>query len=93
MFGMDHVQEIANLRKALSSWSNSGGERSVRDAVTSVTTTLKAAGWPVEAIIVQAKTTAREAGLPPYLTDTAQTGDQRVANVVRWTIQSYYGDG
>ena len=90
---MDHVQEIAYLKKALSSWSNSSGERAVREAVTSVTAQLKAAGWPVEAIIVQVKATAREAGLPPYHTETAQTGDQRVSNVVRWTIQSYYGDG
>ena len=84
--GMDPIPEIAALRKAvLTAKSNFSSARleAVQEASRAATARLQAAGWPVEAIIVQLKS---DIG---YAVD-AHHPDEVSFAAIRASIEHYY---
>ncbi|MGH7616438.1 MAG: hypothetical protein ACREPM_04350 [Gemmatimonadaceae bacterium] len=89
---MEHIAEIATLRRTMEA---AGDTRSVDDldamrrATVAVVDILQASGWPVEAVIIQVKRTANEAGLTS-MRAIATGADRLVSDCVRWAIDHYY---
>ena len=91
---MEHLQEVADLKAAfLTDVDRDTRDRQLRDAVCSLTRTLRTAGWPVEAVIILVKKTASDAGTtydPLTATLKDARDEQPVERAVRWCIEHYY---
>lgn len=95
---MENLPEVATLKSAMQSFvreEGTKGHQALEDAVCVVVDVLKAAGWPVEGIIVLVKKTAREIG---YVTTrhsatstlTIAPAQLAVDAAVRACIEHYY---
>ncbi len=91
---MDQSGDVTALKAALE--LPEPNEAALRDAVYETVRTMKAAGRPIEAVIVLLKTTARDAGVPtrlhPVSPPLATSVDVLLQNVVGWCITQYFGE-
>lgn len=90
---MERLKEVAELKAAFAAWRDRDQDATVKDAVFVVTDTLKAAGWPIEAIVVQLKSLAREShSIARHERLGVKSEDTPMERVVRWAIRRYYND-
>ena len=87
---VEHIPEIGSLHAAMSPASVDPSPRNIeamREAVYAAVDVLKAAGWPIEAIIVQIKRTGADAGLTSIHRPLG--AETLLRDSVRWCIEHY----
>jgi len=89
-------ERLATVARAHPSPVNPEHQRALQSQVYAVVDELKEAGWPPERVIIAVKQIVADAGLRPsgavvQRAGALTNGDAIVLDVVRWSIDRYYG--